>query len=167
MKNIVMVLTAYKKLFGIGPLGALITLALFSLVWLVEWKIGRFIIMIRPFPLRCAGIFLIVFGLFLHMWTFFTLKNWWRNDQLCTRGPFRYFRHPMYAAWVTFISMGVALMFNSWMYVLWALLLHPIWHVLARREEKIVMNVFGDEYRRYAARTGRFVPRFRAYSVTP
>jgi len=48
-----------------------------------------------------------------------------------------------------------------------SLLLHPIWHVLARREEKIVMDAFGDEYRRYAARTGRFVPRFRGRSVTP
>jgi len=60
--------------------------------------------------------------------------------------------------------MGVALVINSWVYVLWALLLHPIWHVLANREEKIVEDVFGDEYRHYAARTGRFVPRFRKRS---
>ena len=160
-------LTAYKKLFGVGPLGVLITLSLFLLAWLLDRKMGHVIILMRPCPLRCTGIFLISFGLVLHMWTFFTLKNWWRNDQLCTTGPFRYFRHPMYAAWVTFISMGVALMFNSWMYVLWSLLLHPIWHVLARREEKIVEDAFGDEYRRYAARTGRFVPKFRGRSITP
>ena len=157
-----MVFTAYKKLFGVGPLGALITLALFFLARLLDRGMGHVAILIRPFPLRWAGILLIAFGLFLHVWTFSTLKKWWRDDQLCTRGPFRYFRHPMYAAWVTFISMGVAFVFNSWMYVLWALLLHPIWHVLAKKEEKIVMDAFGDEYKRYAARTGRFVPRFRA-----
>ena len=156
-----MSLTAYKKFFGVGPLGALITLMLLLLAWLVDRKIGAVTILLQPFLLRYAGILLIAFGLFLHMWTFFTLKNWWQNDQLCTRGPFRYFRHPMYAAWVSFISMGVALLFNSWVYVFWALLLHPIWHVLAAREEKIVEDVFGDEYRHYAARTGRFVPRFR------
>lgn len=162
-----MSLTAYKKLFGVGPLGALITLVLFFLAWLVGLKMAHTEILNQPFPLKCAGTILIAFGLFLHMWTFFTLKNWWRNDQLCTTGPFRYFRHPMYAAWVSFISMGVALTFNSWMYVLWALLLHPIWHMLARREEKIVEDAFGDEYRCYAARTGRFVPRFRGRPITP
>lgn len=159
-----MPLSAYKKLFGVGPLGALITLALFFLAWWADRKMGHVTILVRPFSLRCAGILLIAFGLSLHMWTFFTLKNWWRNDQLCTRGPFRYFRHPMYAAWISFISMGVALMFNSWVYVLWALLLHPVWHVLVKREEKIVMDVFGDEYRHYAARTGRFAHRFRKRS---
>jgi len=68
-------LTAYRKLFGVGPLGALITLMLFLLAWLVDRKMGHVNILIRAFPLRCAGISLIAFGLFLHMWTFFTLKK--------------------------------------------------------------------------------------------
>ena len=160
----VMSLSAYKKLFGVGPLGVLITLVLFLLAWLLNREMGYVRILIRPFPLKYAGILFIALGLFLHMWTFLTLRNWWKSDQLCTMGPFRYFRHPMYAAWVTFISMGIALWFNSWVYVFWALLLHPIWHVLAKREEKIVEDVFGEEYRRYAACTGRFVPRFRVFS---
>ena len=151
----------YKKLFGVGPLGALITLLLFLLAWWVDRAVGHVIIAESPFVLRCVGVLLIGFGLFLHMWTFFTLKNWWQKDQLCIGGPFRYFRHPMYAAWVSFISMGVALMLNSWAYVFWSVALHPIWHLLARREEKIVVDAFGDQYRRYAATTGRFLPRFR------
>ena len=156
-----MSLGTYKKLFGVGPLGALITLLLFLLTWWVDRSSEHIAMMNRPFFLRCLGILLIGFGLFLHMWTFFTLKNWWQKDQLCTGGPFRYFRHPMYAAWVSFISMGVALMLNSWVYVFWSVALHPIWHLLARREEKIVADAFGDQYRRYAATTARFLPRFR------
>ena len=148
-------------MFGIGPLGALITVLTFVGAWLVDQRTGHLQLLANPFPPRCLGGFLIVSGLFLHGWTFFTLRNWWQREQLCTTGPFRYFRHPMYAAWVTFISMGVALGLNSWGYVFWALLLHPIWHVLAKREEKIVESVFGQEYRLYAARTGRFVPRLR------
>jgi protein-S-isoprenylcysteine O-methyltransferase Ste14 len=155
-----MALGAYGKIFGVGPLGALITVVLFLLAWWLNRSVGDWVILNRPFALRCAGVLFIVFGLFLHMWTFFTLRNWWQKDQLCTGGPFRYFRHPMYAAWVSFISMGVALFLNSWVYVLWSVVLHPIWHALASREEKTVLDVFGDQYRRYAATTGRFLPRF-------
>jgi len=162
-----MSLGTYKKLFGVGPLGALITLGLFLLAWLLDRNMGNGVILDRPFFLRCMGLLLIGFGLFLHMWTFFTLKNWWQKNQLCTGGPFRYFRHPMYAAWICFISMGVALMLNSWVYVLWSVLLHPIWHVLVGQEEKIVVDAFGEQYSRYAATTGRFLPRFRNRSEPP
>ena len=159
-----MTLSLYQKMFGIGPLGALITVLTFVAARLVDLWMDHPQVPVNPGLLRCAAGLLIVSGLCLHIWTFITLRNWWKSDQLCTMGPFQYFRHPMYAAWVTLISMGVALWLNSWVYVFWALLLQPIWHVLAKREEKIVKDVFGDEYRRYAARTGRFVPRFRGRS---
>jgi len=154
-----MAIGAYRRIFGAGPAGAGITVALFFMAWLVNQALGHPRILAHPFPLWIAGVILTIFGLALHMWSFFTLRNWWRNDQLCTTGPFQYFRHPMYAAWVTFISMGVALMLNSWVYILWAYALHPIWHVLVVREEKIMGQVFGDQYRQYADRTGRFFPR--------
>jgi len=50
-------LSAYKKLFGVGPLGTLITLLLFFLAWLIDGKMGHVNILIRPFPLRCAFFF--------------------------------------------------------------------------------------------------------------
>ena len=156
-----MTLSHYKKLFGIGPLGTLISMLMFVAAWLMDLWMEHPQIQANPVCLRWVAGFLIVSGLCFHSWTFVTLRNWWKSDQLCTKGPFRYFRHPMYAAWVTFISMGVAFWLNSWVYVFWALLLQPIWHALAKREEEIVEDIFGDEYRRYAARTGRFVPRLR------
>jgi protein-S-isoprenylcysteine O-methyltransferase Ste14 len=65
----------------------------------------------------------------------------------------------MYAAWVSFISPGLAFALNSWMILLWSLLLHPLWHILVSKEEKMVEDIFGDEYRRYSKGTGRFLPR--------
>ncbi len=55
---------------------------------------------------------------------------------------------------------GIALMFNSWIILLWPVLLYPIWSLLVRKEEMMMTEVFGEEYTRYAARTGRFFPRF-------
>jgi protein-S-isoprenylcysteine O-methyltransferase Ste14 len=109
--------------------------------------------------MKMIGVVLVLSGFWLHFWSFFTLRNWWMNDQLCTRGPFQYFRHPMYAAWITFICPGIAVYSNAWFYFLWVLLLHLIWHQLVRKEEIIMMDMFGDDYKDYAKRTGRFFPK--------
>jgi protein-S-isoprenylcysteine O-methyltransferase Ste14 len=129
------------------------------LAWLVDLRLGRPPILADPTPLRYAAGVLFVLGLGLHIWTMRTLRNWWQEGRLCTRGPFKYLRHPMYAAWISFISLGFALAMNSWIILLWYFLLHPLWHVLVRKEEKMVEVIFGDEYRRYSKGTGRFVPR--------
>jgi protein-S-isoprenylcysteine O-methyltransferase Ste14 len=88
-----------------------------------------------------------------------TLRRWWVGSRLCTRGPFRFVRHPMYAAWISLIVPGVVLILNRWVGVLWLAALHPLWHGLVRREEHTMEGLFGEAYRRYAARTGRFLPR--------
>jgi len=97
--------------------------------------------------------------LVLYFWTAWVLRNWWVKSQLCTTGPFRWFRHPMYAAWLTFLSPGVAVYRNSWVLLLWVMSLHPVWHLLVVGEEKMMSGRFHEEYRAYAERTGRFVPR--------
>jgi protein-S-isoprenylcysteine O-methyltransferase Ste14 len=154
-------LNAYEKYFGVGPFGALISFLLLALAWLVDWRIGYPKIMHNPLPLRYIALVLFVSGLYLHFWTMFTLRNWWKEGRLCTKGPFKYLRHPMYAAWITFITLGLALALNSWVILLWSIILHPIWHHLVIKEEKMAEYVFGDQYRNYFSRRGRFIPRFR------
>ncbi len=148
-----------QKYFGIGPMGALISLLLLALFAWVDRIIGHPVIAFYAGPVKYFGAVLVIFGLGLHFWAFSTLRNWWRDDQLCTMGPFKHFRHPMYAAWITFISSGLALYLNSWIYLLWVILLHPIWHRLVKKEETTMTGIFGDVYMDYARRTGRFVPK--------
>jgi protein-S-isoprenylcysteine O-methyltransferase Ste14 len=52
-----------------------------------------------------------------------------------------------------------ALYFNSWIVLFFVVLLHPIWHRLVSREEKMMLEKFQDKYSEYAAQTGRFFPR--------
>jgi protein-S-isoprenylcysteine O-methyltransferase Ste14 len=115
---------------------SLLLLALFA--W-ADLMIGHPAIMVNAAPMKAAGAVLVILGLALHFWAFSTLRNWWTDDKLCTMGSFKFFRHPIYAAWITFISSGVALYFNSWVYFFWVLLLHPIWHKLVRKEETRIL----------------------------
>ena len=147
-----------KKIVGIGPRGAAISLLLFVLIAWVDRMIGHPALIVNTAPMKAVGAALVILGLGLHFWALSTLRNWWVDNKLCTMGPFKYFRHPMYAAWITFISSGVVLYLNSWIYFFWLLLLHPMWHLLVRKEEITMLDKFGDEYKNYASRTGRFIP---------
>jgi protein-S-isoprenylcysteine O-methyltransferase Ste14 len=149
----------YKKIFGVGPFGAIISVALFIIAWWIDQILGHLAIFDPSVFIKIIAVLLMVMGLGLHLWTGWTLRNWWFNDQLCTIGPFRYLRHPMYAAWITFIALGVALYLNSWIFILWYLLLQPIWHRLVVMEEVMMADTFGSDYQSYVAHTGRFIPK--------
>ncbi len=148
-----------QKLFGVGPMGAVITLLLLSIAAWVDRISGHPAILANPAPIKIIGGVIAVIGLSLFLWSVWMMRNWWAKDELCTRGPFKWFRHPMYAAWITFILPSVALYLNSWIILFSVILIHPIWHHLIIQEEKILSRIFQNKYREYVAQTGRFFPR--------
>ena len=89
------------------------------------------------------------------------LYNAQRSHQLATTGPYRYFRHPQYAAF-TLIMFGFLLQWPT----LPTLIMFPILVItyarLAIREEAAVEKEFGEAYRQYALRTPRFIPHLKS-----
>jgi protein-S-isoprenylcysteine O-methyltransferase Ste14 len=81
------------------------------------------------------------------------------GHQLVTQGVYRRIRHPMYAAiWLWSLAQGLLL--ANWL-AGWSML--PIFAVLyflrTPREEHMMCEAFGDEYRAYMRQTGRLFPR--------
>ena len=151
--------TKYQKLFGIGPLSLVINLLLFAVMCLFDRKLGHVAILERPAPLVVAGILLICLWICWHSWCVVTIRRWWIDSQLCTTGPYRYVRHPMYAGGLVLAFLGVSLMFNSWIILISPLLQYVVLSLLVRKEETMMMAVFGEEYIQYADRTGRLLPK--------
>jgi len=76
-------------------------------------------------------------------------------------GPYRWIRHPMYSA---FYLLHIAVFFltaNWFIGVTWLAGLTIIIFLRVKREEKMLLDRFGDQYVSYMERTGRFVPRIR------
>lgn len=77
---------------------------------------------------------------------------------LVTTGPYGWVRHPLYSAGMV-ESIGVCLLTGNWFVALSAGL---FWTLIALRtplEEQKLLEKFGNEYRDYGERVGRFVPR--------
>lgn len=81
-----------------------------------------------------------------------------RPDAIVTAGPFRWVRHPFYAAsWLAFAAAPAAT--GSLLLALPAAVFGVVFVMAARREEaQLLAGPLRDQYRAYAARTGMFVP---------
>ncbi len=148
----------YQKIFGVGPLGFFISAVLIALVLLLNNAFGPVPVPVMPQWTRTAGIILLACWVCWHTWAITTIKSWWNSNRLCTTGPFRLVRHPIYAGGIFLASPGIALIARSWFLLLWPIILYSVWSLLVRREEDMMKALFGQEYKRYVAKTGRFVP---------
>jgi protein-S-isoprenylcysteine O-methyltransferase Ste14 len=120
-----------------------------------------------PLPtwLRWIGGCLAVFALSpLLFWTFHSLgKNLTdtvvtrREHTLVTHGPYRWVRHPFYDV-VLLGVVSMSLLTANWLLALLGLTAFAMIVVRTRIEEDKLIERFGDEYRAYMARTGRFFP---------
>lgn len=80
-------------------------------------------------------------------------------ERIVTHGAYRYIRHPFYTAFLLALLALVCLVphITSVVIFLYALVLL---NYTARREEaRLASSVFGEAYRAYQARTGRFFPK--------
>ncbi len=154
-----MKISKYQKLFGVGPLGMAIASLLLVFLWVVDRRVGHLEILSHPQRIRIVGLILIGLWICWHIWCLMTIRQWWQHDRLCTNGPYRFVRHPLYSGGVMVGVPGISLLFNSWIVLLAPVLFYPVLSLLVRREEAMMAEVFGQGYKLYSARTGRLFPK--------
>ena len=117
-----------------------------------------------PDAARWAGVALGVASLGLWTWTHIALGRLWsaqlqlRDDhRLVTTGPYARIRHPMYTAIIAWM-IGAALITANWAVVAFAAAMMVFVAARVPREEQMMLERFGDDYRDYMRRTSRFLP---------
>ena len=82
------------------------------------------------------------------------------EHELVTHGPYKYIRHPLYTfGFLNFF--GFTLVAANWFMLITALLTFSILLQRTPQEEAKLEERFGDQYRAYMQRTGRYLPRVR------
>ena len=81
-----------------------------------------------------------------------------KEHKLVTDGIYRYIRHPLYTFGSSlFVAFGM--MADSWFIAVLGMLAFIGMAIRTPKEEANLIEKFGDEYREYMRRTGRFLPR--------
>ncbi len=118
-----------------------------------------------PVWVRWLGAVLMAICLPLFYWLFSSLgKNMTSTvaireaHTMVTHGPYRWVRHPLYSTGVLFFA-GLSLLAANWLIVVTMLGGFIALMMRTSVEEAKLIERFGDEYRAYMERTGRYIPR--------
>lgn len=135
-----------------------------SMAWMIQPQWMSWSALPLPIWVRWLGVGILVLWGCLLFWTFYHLgKNLTdtvvtrREHSLVTTGPYRFVRHPFYLAF--FVGMiGFGLSTANWFLLATALVPAGFLFVRTPIEEAKLIERFGDDYRHYMAKTGRFLP---------
>ena len=77
---------------------------------------------------------------------------------LITDGPYRWVRHPFYVT-AALLMASVTVLAGNWLIGASSVLVMGLLAVRTPKEEQMLIERFGQQYRDYMAKTGRFFPR--------
>lgn len=81
-----------------------------------------------------------------------------KEHPLVTDGPYRWVRHPLYTVG-TLSFLSLALVADNWFIAVLAVMAFVLLALRTPSEEAHLIEKFGDKYRNYMQRTGRFLPK--------
>jgi protein-S-isoprenylcysteine O-methyltransferase Ste14 len=145
-------------------LGYVVSIVLYMLA--IPWTSWSWVVM--PSWLRWLGVVGAMSSVLLMAWIHHTLGRQYaaelaiqKDHVLVTSGPYARTRHPMYTA-LNMFSFSLALTASNLLVLFFAILVIVPFPWIARMEEKVLLEAFGEDYRDYMRRTGRFFPRIQS-----
>jgi protein-S-isoprenylcysteine O-methyltransferase Ste14 len=145
---------------------ALPTLVGFLIMFIAPYSDSRdFLVMGGGDILRYFGLILFLVGYIFMIWAPFHLGkqfSWLvtvqEEHELVTDGPYRYMRHPRYSG-IIFWVFGVALIFLSIPALVLAVLMSALMLLRIPKEERVLHEEFGEEWKEYCKRaTKKVIP---------
>jgi protein-S-isoprenylcysteine O-methyltransferase Ste14 len=143
-----------------GDAGQLILLGAFLLIWIadsffIHASTPRFEFLALSARLTVVGVILIAV-FYLQRSGHAAVRQ--RGRAVLTTGAFQYVRHPLYLAILLFY-LALVLITVSFLSLGLLLAIFAFYDYIAGYEERIMEEKFGDTYRKYKRRTGKWVPR--------
>ena len=112
-----------------------------------------------------VGIALTYAGIALAIWARWNIGQNWSarvslkvDHELICSGPYARLRHPIYSGLLLAV-IGTALFIGEWRGVLAVLIIAVVHSLKAKREEALMLETFGEQYRVYQQQAGFLFPK--------
>ena len=150
------------RLYTIGMI-ALVFLLLFSNSF-ESGLLGQRFLAVSP-AIEGLGFALTYLGVALAVWARWNIGQNWSarvslkvDHELIRSGPYARLRHPIYSGLLLAV-IGTALLIGEWRGLLAALIIAVVHSLKAKREEALMLEAFGEQYRIYREQAGFLLPR--------
>ncbi len=155
---------------GIGMFFVRVILFFILIGWLALYAINPTWIKLLSVPLpawlRWIGFALGLASLGFWTWTQVALGKEWspqlqlrKEHHLVTTGPYARIRHPLYTAMIGY-GISLALVTANSFFIVFAITIIAGLCARVPKEEQMIINEFGEQYKAYMQRTGRFFPKY-------
>lgn len=141
---------------------------LYTLMWTDETSIKDSLTENWLIFLTFFGFIILMAGLALGIWSVWTLGKSWsastaapKNIRLIQNGPYSLVRHPIYLSQMLIWLGSVIMFFNPSGFLLGIAILIPTLKIRVNTEEKNLLVIYDDIYKKYCLRTGSFLPKIR------
>ena len=144
-----------------GDAGQLIFLGLFLVVWVADsffLRLSTFLSSYVPLYIRLVILgFALVTAVCLFRSAHVVVSHEHRLTSVISTGAFQYVRHPLYLGCILFY-LGLSAATFSLSSLALLVVISIFYNYIASYEEKLLEIRFGDEYKNYMRRTGKWIP---------
>ena len=133
-------------------------------LYMVEPSGSDWLFLPLPSWVQWSGVVLGTASILLLIWVHRALGIQWsttlqikERHTFVTSGPYEFVRHPMYTS-LTFFFVGLSMVSSFWPFIALLLITTLFFFRIIGREEAMMIEQFGEKYRAYMKRTGRFLP---------
>ncbi|MHA1232775.1 MAG: methyltransferase family protein [Candidatus Helarchaeota archaeon] len=116
-------------------------------------------IIVNPTFNTIIGLTLLVIGILIWIYSVKQISKFVKNEKLFTKGLYNYIRHPLYAAILLFLIPSLILLLRALLGLFIIPAFFLIFHFSIRKEEKQLIQKFGQEYIDYSKKTKRLIPK--------
>lgn len=152
----------HLPLYGIGPIyvGIIFVITIIFVILSYKKIIPYFQLNFLKIPFVIIGVVLILLG--IYMWIQGALKSKIddsiKKNVLVVTGIYAYTRNPLYTAFISIFTGVLFIMNNLYLLILpfiyWAMLTV----LMINTEEKWLLKLYGDEYKKYCRKVNRCIP---------
>jgi protein-S-isoprenylcysteine O-methyltransferase Ste14 len=146
----------------LGDAGQIILLAAFLVIWAGDsffLRKSTFLSSYISLYIRLIiSILLFIVAICLFGFSHFVVAGGSRSGKMIAGGVFRYIRHPLYLASILACFGLVVSTLSLFAFVLF-IVIFIFYDFIARYEERLLEAKFGEEYKEYKGKTGKWIPK--------
>ncbi len=152
---------ALKKSLWVGVVCIVISAVIFLVAIGIEQELNTPPMTLSPWFARLIALALIIGAFLVFFYSLVTIPRTYEEQTRRKSTPYYYVRHPMYSVFIFMVYPAIGFLVMSKAAIISTIFVYFTFHLFVWFEERIILNIYKEEYLNYVNQTPRFIPKFK------